>query len=345
LASAGENVFPANSGEIGLTNDPTKTTLCGNAIEDVQLLSRSEDAAKFARCCKIDLDSSAQVTSYVSNIPDIACFPETIAKVAVAGKDIVGGIFKGLNPLDWKNYLLPGYNLVKGVWKGISGFFGGDDKNTPKLCIGSVLRFASVTFISKSPIGAISRAASSPSGIGVTQRPCVENAAPRVGSNLADPNSCTCVRDSNVDAMPVNDNGQPIAGATAGAVGTDEYSTGVTAMCERYFPNEGGNEVVACSNCASNGGFWTGIGCIGTNSASFVNSLTTTGVGIAAAVALLCIIYAAFIMQTSRGNPERLKKAREYLNSCLIGLLLIIFSVFILRIIGYDVLRIPFFTP
>jgi hypothetical protein len=66
----------------------------------------------------------------------------------------------------------------------------------------------------------------------------------------------------------------------------------------------------------------------------------TFGVGLAGIAAFLCIIYAAFILQTSRGNPERIKKAREYLTNCIIGLLIIIFAVFVLRLIGVDILQI-----
>jgi len=68
------------------------------------------------------------------------------------------------------------------------------------------------------------------------------------------------------------------------------------------------------------------------------------GIGLAGLIALLCIIYAAFMIQISSGNPERIKKAQELLTSCIMGLMLIIFSVFILRLIGVDILKIPGFT-
>ena len=50
------------------------------------------------------------------------------------------------------------------------------------------------------------------------------------------------------------------------------------------------------------------------------------------------------MMQTSQGNPEKLKKAQEMLTSCIMGLMLIIFSVLILRLIGVDILKIPGFN-
>ena len=65
------------------------------------------------------------------------------------------------------------------------------------------------------------------------------------------------------------------------------------------------------------------------------------GVGLAGGFSLLCIIYAAFMMQSSEGNPEKLKKAQEMITSCIMGLMLIIFSVFILRLIGVNLLKIP----
>jgi hypothetical protein len=78
--------------------------------------------------------------------------------------------------------------------------------------------------------------------------------------------------------------------------------------------------------------------------AGFISvTLLGWGVGLAGLIALACIIYSTFVLQTSGGNPERIKKAREYLTSCIVGLLLIIFSVFILNVIGVNILQIPGF--
>ena len=69
-----------------------------------------------------------------------------------------------------------------------------------------------------------------------------------------------------------------------------------------------------------------------------------TGVGLGGGISLLCIMFSAFQMQTSAGNAEKLKKAQELLTNCIIGLMVIIFSVLILKIIGVDILRIPGFN-
>lgn len=88
-------------------------------------------------------------------------------------------------------------------------------------------------------------------------------------------------------------------------------------------------------------GVWTTLGCINVSQNGFIQSLISLGVQIGGGTALLCIMYAAFLLQTSQGSPERIKKARDLMTSCITGLLLILFAVFILRVIGYDILRIP----
>jgi len=95
----------------------------------------------------------------------------------------------------------------------------------------------------------------------------------------------------------------------------------------------------------SDPGVWTGLGCVKANVQSFISDFVLRiGVGIAGISAFLCIIYGAFMYQTSQGKPETLKKAQELLTSCVMGLLLIIFSIFILRLIGVNILNIPGFS-
>jgi len=86
------------------------------------------------------------------------------------------------------------------------------------------------------------------------------------------------------------------------------------------------------------------MGCVYTDTKDFIEkTVFGLGIGLAGGFALLCIIYAAFMMQSSQGNPEKLKKAQELITSCIMGLMLIIFSVFILRLIGVSILKIPGF--
>lgn len=87
----------------------------------------------------------------------------------------------------------------------------------------------------------------------------------------------------------------------------------------------------------------TAIGCIPTDPSLFIGKFLGLGIGIAGGIAFLLILFGGFQILTSAGNPEQLNAGRELVGSAVTGLLLIIFSVFLLRLIGYDILRIPGF--
>ena len=73
------------------------------------------------------------------------------------------------------------------------------------------------------------------------------------------------------------------------------------------------------------------------------NTILTYSIGIGGVVAFLLIVFGGFQIILSAGNPEKIKAGKEMITSAIAGLLLIIFSVFILRLIGYDILGIPGF--
>jgi hypothetical protein len=116
-------------------------------------------------------------------------------------------------------------------------------------------------------------------------------------------------------------------------------------LCARHLRNNTDRERLSCSSCFLNGGYYSALGCIYFSNwqTFFERNVFGLSVSLAGLVALLCIIYAAIQMQLSQGNAEKIKKAQELLTSCIMGLMLILFSVFILRVIGVDILRIPGF--
>ncbi len=92
-------------------------------------------------------------------------------------------------------------------------------------------------------------------------------------------------------------------------------------------------------------GIETAIGCIpvlgSTN--EFLSSVLRWAVGVGSGIAFLLMLYAGFMIMTAAGNPERIKAGQELLTSAVAGLILLIFSVFILRFIGVDILGLDAF--
>lgn len=100
-----------------------------------------------------------------------------------------------------------------------------------------------------------------------------------------------------------------------------------------------------CNSChADQQHIWTAIGCLPTDFTSLIgNYIFSTGLKIAGGIAFLYFIYGTFVILTSAGNAEQLEEAKQIIISSLSGLLLIIFSIFLLKIIGVDILGLPDF--
>lgn len=91
-------------------------------------------------------------------------------------------------------------------------------------------------------------------------------------------------------------------------------------------------------------GIDTAIGCIPIGSGQeFTEFILKWALGIAGGVAFLLILYSGFMIMTSTGDPKKLQAGRELLTAAISGLVLLIFSVFILRLIGVDILGLPGF--
>ncbi len=116
----------------------------------------------------------------------------------------------------------------------------------------------------------------------------------------------------------------------------------ITSLCKKYMTGSSSKNLKLCINCARAGGYLSELGCIPLQINSFLSDwLLSIGIGLAGLVSLLCIIYSSIIIQTSQGDAQKIKKGKEMMTSCLIGLIVVIFSVFILRVVGVDILRIP----
>lgn len=106
-----------------------------------------------------------------------------------------------------------------------------------------------------------------------------------------------------------------------------------------------------CKSCFDQGGVWTAIGCVGRGSGAdpsgklnaFIRTFLGIGTGVGGGIAFLLILFSGFQRIMSAGNPEKLHEAKDLMTAAISGLLLIIFSIFLLRLIGVEILQIPGF--
>lgn len=85
----------------------------------------------------------------------------------------------------------------------------------------------------------------------------------------------------------------------------------------------------------------TGLGILKTKPEDLVSTILTIAIGIAGGIAFLLIVYGGFRMAFSQGDPKAVQEARDIITSAIVGLILIVFSVFLLNLIGVDILGLP----
>lgn len=88
---------------------------------------------------------------------------------------------------------------------------------------------------------------------------------------------------------------------------------------------------------------WTVFGCLDTAPGGFVSQIYQIIVSISAGFALLAFIYGGFIVLTAGGDPQRVRSGKNIIMGAIFGTLLVIFSVFLLRLIGFEIIKIPGF--
>lgn len=100
-----------------------------------------------------------------------------------------------------------------------------------------------------------------------------------------------------------------------------------------------------CNSLNAEGGVTTVFGCIkvvGNDSGSnLVTIILKIATGIGGGLALALILYGVFIVTTSAGMPDKLKAGSEIITSAVIGLIFILLSVFLVNLIGINILGIP----
>lgn len=89
---------------------------------------------------------------------------------------------------------------------------------------------------------------------------------------------------------------------------------------------------------------YTAIGCIPVGDFNdFIGWMLNAIVFIATGVAFLLMAFGAIQIITSAGSPDKVKAGQELITSALSGLVFILLSLLLLRLIGVDILHIPGF--
>ncbi len=96
-------------------------------------------------------------------------------------------------------------------------------------------------------------------------------------------------------------------------------------------------------NC-TNGVLDTDLGKIPCNPAGFTTSLYGIGLSIIGVVALLFIVYGGFLILTSQGSEEQIRRGKGYITYSIIGVVLAIGGYALYQILAIDVIKIPGFT-
>lgn len=86
---------------------------------------------------------------------------------------------------------------------------------------------------------------------------------------------------------------------------------------------------------------WTILGCVPTSAGGFTQTVLQFVSAIAGGLSFIVFLFGSFKVLTSSGDPEQISSGKSLIASSIIAVLLIVFSVFILRFVGVELLKIP----
>lgn len=87
----------------------------------------------------------------------------------------------------------------------------------------------------------------------------------------------------------------------------------------------------------------TDLGCIPNDPVGFVQKFYGIGVGFISGVSLLVIIYGAYLVLTSSGNPDQLKSGKQAIYYAIGGILMAVFGFVFVELVVRDILKVPGF--
>lgn len=84
----------------------------------------------------------------------------------------------------------------------------------------------------------------------------------------------------------------------------------------------------------------TPFGTIPADMGSFVSTFAKVGIGFGGVAAIAMITIGAVTILTSTGNPDKLMEGRGMITNALVGLTLVVLALFVLQLLGWDILGI-----
>jgi len=133
---------------------------------------------------------------------------------------------------------------------------------------------------------------------------------------------------------------EPIEGAEV-SVSIDEEKDTLLSVLAREDGSFSSDIIAANITCNSGKGVQTALGCVPTDPMALVKWIFPYLLGIGGTIAFFMLIIGGFQIMTSGGDPEKIKAGKEQITAAISGLLFIVFSLFILRLIGVDILGLP----
>lgn len=93
-----------------------------------------------------------------------------------------------------------------------------------------------------------------------------------------------------------------------------------------------------------NGVLKTDLGTIPCTPTGFATSLYGIGLSFIGVVALLFIVYGGFLILSSQGNADQIRRGKSYITYSIIGIVLAIAGYTLYQILAIDVIKIPGFS-
>lgn len=87
----------------------------------------------------------------------------------------------------------------------------------------------------------------------------------------------------------------------------------------------------------------TDLGCLPADPTGFTTKVYEIGLGLVGVVALLFIVYGAYLVLSSQGDPQKLNTGKNYIIYSVIGLVLAVGGYVFYQFIAGGVLKIPGF--